>query len=159
MTHHRPSESVWSYPRPPIVVPDDRFVEVEFAGVVVARTSRALRVLETSHPPTFYIPAADVAMESLVPSASRSFCEFKGIAAYWDLKVDHATSSDAAWSYPDPSTDFAALIDAIAFYPGRVDRCTVGGEEVLPQAGGFYGGWITCEIEGPFKGGHGTSSW
>ncbi len=159
MTHVRPPESVWSYPRPPIVVPDDRSVRVEHGGVVVARTSRSLRVLETSHPPTFYVPIDDVDMDLLAPSASRSLCEFKGVAHYWDLVVDDVVSSDAAWSYPQPASAYASLADTVAFYPARVDRCTVDGEDVVPQAGGFYGGWITSDIEGPFKGGHGTSSW
>jgi uncharacterized protein (DUF427 family) len=140
-------------------VPDDRTVRIEHEGVVVALTTRALRVLETSHPPTFYIPMDDVAMDLLRPSASRSLCEFKGVAHYWDLVIDDAVSSDAAWWYPSPATGYTSLADAVAFYPGRVDVCTVDGEDVVPQAGGFYGGWITSEIEGPFKGGHGTSSW
>lgn len=155
----RESESVWDYPRPPIVVPDDREVVVEHAGVEIARSARPVRVLETSHPPTFYLPLADVADGVLRPSDRRTVCEFKGRAAYWDLVVGDEVRPDVAWWYPEPEPGYESLRGMVAFYPGRVDRCTVGGIDVMAQPGDFYGGWITPEIEGPFKGGPGTAGW
>ncbi len=153
------TESVWAYPRPPIIVPDEREVVVEFRGITLARTTNAVRVLETSHPPTFYIPIADVDISCLQRSSMTTHCEFKGRAAYWNIVEDGSISTDAGWSYPDPNSGYEALQGTIAFYPGRVDQCTVGGEIVQPQPGGFYGGWITSEIEGPFKGSQGTAFW
>jgi uncharacterized protein (DUF427 family) len=152
-------ESVWAYPRPPIVVPDEREVIVIVRDITVASTTRAVRVLETSHPPTFYIPFVDVDVSLLRESSMRTHCEFKGIATYWDVVVDRCVSADAGWGYPEPNRGYEALRDTIAFYPGRVDQCTVDGENVSPQPGGFYGGWITSEIEGPFKGSPGTALW
>jgi uncharacterized protein (DUF427 family) len=152
-------ESVWDYPRPPRVEPDDRHVVVRFAGNVVADTRRALRILETSHPPVFYIPPEDVRVEWLVANSRHSWCEFKGEARYYDLVIGDRVSESAAWCYPEPAKGFQAIQHAIAFYPGRVDECTVGGMPVRPQAGGFYGGWITDEIVGPFKGDPGTDGW
>ena len=155
----RPKESVWDYPRPPIVVTDDREVVIEHGGVVIVRSSGAVRVLETSHPPTFYVPADEVASAVLIPSMLRTHCEFKGTATYWDLAVGTTRSPNAAWGYAEPMAGYEALRDKVAFYPGRVDSCTVGGERVRAQEGGFYGGWITSEIAGPFKGAPGTSAW
>ncbi len=132
---------------------------IEHDGVVIVRTKRAVRVLETSHPPTFYVPADAVASTVLVPSRFRSRCEFKGEASYWDLIVGGATSPNAAWGYATPMAGYEALRGMVAFYPGRVDSCTVGGESVSAQEGDFYGGWITPEIEGPFKGAPGTWGW
>lgn len=152
-------ESVWDYPRPPRVESDDRRVIVRFAGRTVADTTRALRVLETSHPPVFYLPPGDVDGDLLVPSQRRTVCEFKGAARYFHLVVGERRSEDAAWSYPDPVPEFAALREHRAFYPSRVDECLVGGERVRAQEGDFYGGWITAEIVGPFKGGPGTWGW
>lgn len=145
-------ESVWDYPRPPRVEPSSKDVRVEFNGEVIAQTNRAIRILETSHPPVYYIPAEDVKCEFLAPMPQRTYCEFKGAASYWTLTVGDRVSQNAAWSYTNPAKGFEAIKNYIAFYPGRVDICMVNGEKVKPQAGDFYGGWITSEIVGPFKG-------
>jgi uncharacterized protein (DUF427 family) len=152
-------ESVWDYPRPPRVEVSQRLVRVEFAGEAIAETTRACRVLETSHPPVYYIPPEDVRREFLHPSRKRTFCEFKGEASYYDLVVGGREVRDAAWYYPQPNSRFEAIRDYVAFYPGRVDAAWVDDEQVQAQAGDFYGGWITSEIQGPFKGGPGTSGW
>lgn len=152
-------ESVWDYPRPPRVEATDRVVRVEFAGSVVVESARALRVLETSHPPVYYVPAGDVAPGVLVPSPTRTFCEYKGVASYFDLVVGDAVSPDAAWTYREPVPGFEALAGYVAFYPGRVGACSVDGETVVAQEGDFYGGWITRDVTGPFKGGSGTLGW
>ncbi len=125
----------------------------------MAHSDRALRVLETSHPPVFYIPLDDVDPGVLEPSPTTSFCEFKGRASYYTLRVAEAVSVDAAWTYLDPSPGYQSLSGAVAFYPGRVDACHVGDERVEPQPGDFYGGWITSNVVGPFKGGAGTQGW
>jgi len=153
------SESVWDYPRPPRIEATARRVRVLFDGEVIAETTRALRLLETSHPPVYYIPLADVRREYLVPSRRHSFCEFKGRADYFTLAHDGQRAPEAAWSYPRPSPGYEQLADHVAFYPGRVDACFVDDERVEPQAGDFYGGWITADIVGPFKGGAGTAGW
>lgn len=145
-------ESVWDYPRPPRVEPVDRPIKVLFAGVVVAETRRALRVLETSHPPAYYLPPADVRLDLLQPAAGRSICEWKGEARYFDLVVGGRRSAAACWCYPDPTAEFVSLKDYLAFYAGRTDGCFVDGEKVVAQPGSFYGGWITSGIVGPFKG-------
>ncbi|MGD2042202.1 MAG: DUF427 domain-containing protein [Acidimicrobiia bacterium] len=150
-------ESVWDYPRPPRIDPDDRHVVVATDGLVLAETTSAVRVLETSHPPVFYIDPDQVVIEYLVASQHTTVCEFKGRAVYWDLAVGRRLSR-VAWSYPDPNPGFAEIADWFAFYPSKVD-CYVAGERVDPQAGGFYGGWITAEVTGPFKGGPGTHGW
>ncbi len=152
-------ESVWDYPRPPRVEPAGRRVRVEFNGETIADSRSAYRLLETSHPPTYYIPRADVRMEFLEPAARRSFCEFKGEACYWDLAAGGRVSRDAAWGYASPAKPYAVLLGCLAFYPGRVDACFVDEERVQAQEGDFYGGWITSNIVGPFKGGVGTSYW
>ncbi len=152
-------ESVWDYPRPPGVEPCKQRVRVEFNGETVADTARAYRLLETSHPPTYYIPQADVRTEFLKPSVGHSFCEFKGEARYWDLQVGSRTSRNAAWSYASPNRPYALLRDYLSFYAGRVDACFVDQERVQPQQGDFYGGWITSHVVGPFKGGPGTKQW
>ncbi len=152
-------ESVWSYPRPPRVEQSGRHVRVVLGGQVVAESSRCQRVLETSHPPVYYIPLEDVRAGALVPADRTTFCEFKGSASYYAVRAGARVEEDAAWSYPHPSAGFGALANHVAFYPGRMDECTVDGERVRPQAGGFYGGWITSELEGPFKGEAGTSGW
>jgi uncharacterized protein (DUF427 family) len=152
-------ESVWDYPRPPRLEASQRRVRVEFAGELIADTTRAYRVLETSHPPVYYIPPEDVRSETLRPSRRHSFCEWKGRASYYDLVVGERVVRDAAWYYPDPTSPFVAIRDHVAFYPGRVDAAFVDDEQVQAQAGDFYGGWITAEIEGPFKGGPGTAGW
>jgi uncharacterized protein (DUF427 family) len=126
---------------------------------VIADTRRAVRVLETSHPPAFYLPLEDVAAELLAPAAGGSFCEWKGAAAYFDVVVGDRIVPRAAWHYPAPAAHFAAIAGHVAFYPGRLDACLVDEERVRPQEGGFYGGWITDEIAGPFKGGRGSRGW
>lgn len=152
-------ESVWDYPRPPRVDPTSKLVQVVFNGVVIAETHGALRVLETSHPPAYYLPPADIRMEHLVPTAHASFCEFKGTAVYWTVVVGERRAENAAWGYRAPLPGYEAIAGFVSFYPGRMDRCTVDGEVVTPQDGSFYGGWITSDIVGPFKGGPGTRGW
>jgi uncharacterized protein (DUF427 family) len=140
--------------------PVEEEVRVIFAGREIARTTQGLRVLETSHPPVYYVPPEDVVYGVLRPSANRStFCEWKGQATYWDLVVDGEVSRAAAWSYPDPVPRFAGLKDHLAFYPSRVGEAFVGDERVEAQEGDFYGGWITSKVVGPFKGGAGTWGW
>ena len=149
-------ESVWDYPRPPELQHDGRLVEVKHGDVVVASTTAALRILETASPPTFYVPAEDVDLDQLVEVTGSSVCEWKGRAVYWALA--HAPELPVAWSYPRPSPRFDRIQNHLAFYPGRVE-CYVDGERVRAQAGGFYGGWVTDEIVGPFKGEPGTADW
>lgn len=151
-------ESVWDYPRPPRVEPVAERVTVEFGGQLVVDTTDALRVLETSHPPVYYVPRSAVRAE-LDPAPGASWCEFKGRARYLDLRVGERVAPAAVWTYPQPSPGYEALRDHVAVYPGRMDRCTVGGEAVQPQEGDFYGGWITSRVTGPFKGGPGTVGW
>ncbi len=152
-------ESVWDYPRPPRLEPVPEILRVIHAGTVIAQSSRGHRVLETSHPPVYYIPLADIAAEYLSPGTGRSFCEFKGMARYWTVDVDGRPSVNAAWSYPDPTPAFAAIADDLAFYVSRVDECWVGDERATAQEGDFYGGWITSRVVGPFKGARGTLGW
>ncbi len=154
-------ESVWDYPRPPRLEATARQLRVVHGGVVVAETGRALRVLETSHPPVYYLPQADIRMDLLRPSLLRgSFCEFKGGASYWDLAVGGGPLvRGVAWSYGAPTRGFGALKDHLAFYASKVDECTVDGERVEAQPGDFYGGWITSWVRGPFKGVPGSRGW
>lgn len=152
-------ESVWDYPRPPAIEADDRLVTVAIEGVEIARTTRAMRVLETASPPTFYLPRSDVQSEYLQPASGTSFCEWKGEATYWSVVVpEHPPGLKVAWSYEQPFPQFKAIKSYLAFYPSRID-CCVGGIRVQPQAGGFYGGWVTPEIVGPFKGEPGSQGW
>lgn len=153
------TESVWDYPRPPALVPCERRVRVELAGVVIADSTRALRVLETSHPPTIYIPPADVADGCISPGVGHSFCEWKGVARYYDVVARARRELGAAWSYPDPAAPYEALRDHVAFYPGRMDACWLDEERAQSQPGDFYGGWITADLRGPFKGEAGTRHW
>lgn len=152
-------ESVWDYPRPPRLRTVRGIVRIEFGGIEIAHSESALEVLETSHPPTVYLPPGDVLMSALAPSTFVSFCEFKGQAAYWNLRIGDRESLNAGWSYPDPTRRFLKLRDYIAFYPSRVDACFVANERVLAQDGDYYGGWITRRIVGPFKGGADTWGW
>jgi uncharacterized protein (DUF427 family) len=152
-------ESVWDYPRPPRVEETDRHLRVVFNGVTVAETRRAVRVLETSHPPVYYIPPEDTRMVHLVPASGSTWCEWKGRADYYDVVVDNKRAERAAWTYNQPHNGFEAIQDHVAFYAGRMDACYVDGERVTPQPGGFYGGWITSDVVGPFKGGPGTRGW
>ncbi len=133
-------ESVWDYPRPPSIEPINRRITVEFVGVTLAETTVAQVVRETSHPPVYYLPPGDVRMDLLVPSDQSSFCEWKGTAAYWHFRHDGRDVRDVAWSYPDPTPRFAALRGHLAFYPSKLDACTVDGERVTAQPGDFYGG-------------------
>lgn len=152
-------ESVWDYPRPPRVEKTPRRVRVVFAGVTIADSCRALRVLETSHPPTYYIPPDDVRREHLAATSRQTVCEFKGVAHYYDVVVGDRRAAAAAWYYPVPAAGYESLRDHVAFYPGRMDACHVDDELVQAQPGDFYGGWITTDIVGPFKGGLGTRGW
>ncbi len=151
-------ESVWDYPRPPRLALDDRDVVVKFGPLVVATTRRAIRVLETASPPTFYLPWSDVVPGLLEATAGTSWCEWKGEARYWTLVVAGRRLERVAWSYPAPQPGFAAIREHVAFYASRLD-CFVAGERVRPQPGAFYGGWITAEVVGPFKGEPGTAGW
>jgi uncharacterized protein (DUF427 family) len=153
------NERVWDYPRPPAVVADARRVRIELGGEMIVDTNEAVRVLETSHPPTWYVPVSSFIGVELVDTGRRSFCEFKGRASYLSIIGPSATAVEAAWTYPEPSTGYEVLSGKVAVYPGRVDRCLVDDEVVRPQEGGFYGGWITDELVGLFKGGPGTLGW
>jgi uncharacterized protein (DUF427 family) len=150
---------VWDYPRPPALERSPRLIEVRFADVVIAASSADWRVLETSHPPVYYIPPEDVRLEYLKPARGASFCEWKGRAAYFDVRVGERIAERAAWTYPAPTERFAPIANHIAFYPGRMDACCVDGERVRAQPGDFYGGWITSDIAGPFKGVPGSHGW
>lgn len=149
-------ESVWDYPRPPVIVPCKRLVEIYDDKDRIAVSSACVRVLETASPPTFYLPTVDVAMDALSPAAGASFCEWKGAARYYALTA--APELAVAWGYPEPTLAFRGLRNHVAFYPARV-ACVVDGERVRPQPGGFYGGWVTNDIVGPCKGEPGTSHW
>jgi uncharacterized protein (DUF427 family) len=151
-------ESVWDYPRPPRIERDPREVIVRVGDVVVAQTQNACRILETASPPTFYIPGTDVQHEYLRPATGASSCEWKGDARYWTVVVPPAVLDSVGWSYDEPHPAFERIRGWISFYPGRTD-CYVGGVKVMPQPGGFYGGWITPEVVGPFKGAPGSSGW
>ncbi|MEO8611812.1 MAG: DUF427 domain-containing protein [Chloroflexota bacterium] len=155
----QPQESVWDYPRPPRAELTPKRIRVVFNGKTIADTTRAVRILETSHPPVYYIPAQDVRMEYLTVASRRTFCEFKGSASYWTLKVGNRRVENAAWSYQTPSAGYESIKGYLAFYPSKVDACYVDDEQVQPQEGDFYGGWITSYIVGPFKGGAGTWGW
>lgn len=152
-------ENVWDYPRPPVLVPCERRVRLELGGATIVDSARALRVLETSHPPTIYVPEADIAPGVLRPAEHASFCEYKGRAAYYDVAAGGRTEPRAAWYYPSPSAAFAALAGHVSFYPGRMDAAWLDDEAVRAQAGDFYGGWITADLTGPFKGAPGTRGW
>ncbi len=152
-------ESVWDYPRPPRLEPASRRIRVELAGTLIADSERAMRVLETSHPPTYYVHPDDVVWEMVEPATTRgTWCEWKGQATYWTVTVGAVRVEGRAWSYPQPSPGFADIVDHVAFYPADFD-CFVDDEPVTPQPGGFYGGWVTKELAGPFKGERGTMVW
>lgn len=152
-------ESVWDYPRPPKLERTNKHLKIVFGGEIIAETNRAFRVLETSHPPVFYFPPDDVRMEFFTENVNSSFCEWKGAANYYDLTVGEKFIKNAAWFYKNPTKNFAEIKDYLAFYPSKMDACYVDGELVEAQDGDFYGGWITKEIVGPFKGGAGTFGW
>ncbi len=152
-------ESVWDYPRPAIAEPSDKQIKIIFNGVAIAESQRTYRILETSHPPVYYIPPEDVKMAYFSPTPRQTFCEWKGVAKYYAIAVGDKTIPNAAWYYPDPTPSFAAIKNYIAVYPSLMDACYVDGERVKAQEGDFYGGWITKDIVGPFKGGVGTRGW
>ena len=152
-------ESVWDYPRPPRMEDVGEKVKVVFGGVTLAYTTRAKRVLETSHPPVYYVPPEDIRKEHLKPSGATSYCEWKGRTSYYDVVAERRTAERAAWFYPEPTRSFRDLEGYVAFYPSKMDACWVGGEKVEAQEGDFYGGGITPDIVGPFKGSPGTWGW
>jgi len=153
-------ESVWQFPRPAVAQPTPAHLRVEFNGATIASTKNGFRTLETSHPPSYYIPPGDIKMQHLrrVEKAG-SFCEWKGQAIYYDVIVGDRVAPQAAWSYPSPSKPFSCIKDCVAFYPSLMDACFVDDERVIPQPGSFYGGWITSAVVGPFKGEPGSSWW
>jgi uncharacterized protein (DUF427 family) len=150
--------SVWDFPRPPAIVADTREIVITWDNLEIARTTRAVAVLETSHPPTFYLPWDDIASEWMVEGRGNSFCEWKGPAQYWSLVHEDKKLTNVAWRYPSPLAGAEALLNCVAFYAHNL-RCTVGGATVTPQPGGFYGGWVTPELVGPFKGDAGSTGW
>ena len=152
-------ESVWDYPRPAITEPTTRHIQIIHRGVILADSRSAWRTLETSHPPTYYIPRVDVVVEHLTPNPHRSMCEWKGQARYFDIMAGDDRIDAGAWSYSKPTGSFAGITDAIAFYPDPLDQCLVDGELITPQPGQFYGGWISQYEAGPFKGGPGSRFW
>lgn len=152
-------ESVWDYPRPPRVESVAKRLCVEFGGMVLADTSKGLRVIETSSPPVYYFPLEDVVLTYLEQTRQSTFCEWKGVAHYWSIQVQDRVATHGAWSYPDPTPGYEIIRNYVAFYPSLMEACYVGDELATPQAGDFYGGWITPEITGPFKGEPGTEGW
>jgi len=145
-------ESVWDYPRPPKVEKTSKEIRVVYDGLPIAVTNRAIRVLQTGHPPVYYIPPEDVRMEFLRRTTKTSTCEFKGTAVYYDLKAKTKENANAAWSYPNPTPGYESIRDHIAFYPQLMDVCFINGERVMPEPSKYFGGWITHEIVGPFEG-------
>jgi uncharacterized protein (DUF427 family) len=152
-------ESVWDYPRPPIAERTSRHIRIIHQGVTLADTTAAVRTLETSHPPTYYIPQADITMSLLTATDRTSFCEWKGHAVYWTVAIAGSIFTDIGWSYPAPTTAYSILRDHIAFYAAPFDACLVDDVAAVPQPGGFYGGWITPDVVGPFKGIPGSHFW
>jgi len=152
-------ESVWDYPRPPRLESTDAHIVVRFGGAVVADTRAALRVLETSQPPAYYLPPDDVDMSLLVPSTGQTFCEWKGLATYASVQAGGREAADAAWTYLDPTARFRDLLGYWAFYAQKMDECWVDDDQVQANEGSFYGGWITSKVVGPFKGAPGTAHW
>ena len=155
-----PTESVWDYPRPPRLESVSQHIRIVHQDIILADSNRTFRVLETSHPPVYYIPAKDIRMEYLqLVNGKQSFCEFKGSAIYYHLRVGTQLVQNVAWAYPTPSHKFSSIANHLAFYASKVGACYVGDEQVQAQEGDFYGGWITSNIKGPFKGGPGTWGW
>lgn len=152
-------ESVWDYPRPPAVQDTGKHIEVFFNDILIADSTDAKRVLETASPPVYYIPPSDVEMRYLLKSDKTTFCEWKGEASYYTVSVHDKSAKDAAWFYPNPAPGYESIKNYIAFYPQLMDACYVDGEIVKPPPGKFYGGWITSDIAGPFKGEPGTEGW
>ncbi len=156
---HTGQESVWQFPRPAVAEQTSMHLKIVHRGVTLAETRRGVRTLETSHPPSYYFPREDVVMAFLSPSAKRSFCEWKGDATYFDVAVKGEILRDIAWTYQQPTAPFVILRDRIAFYSAPFDGCYVDGEKAIAQPGGFYGGWITSKLAGPFKGIPGSRFW
>ena len=152
-------ESVWDYPRPPRLEKVPEPVLIEFGGKLIAESTTAVRVLETSHPPVYYVTIDDFVAGALAPVEGSSLCEYKGMAAYYDVVSGNQRARRAGWTYPNPTPGFEALQTRVAIYPSAMDRCLVNGEVVTAQEGDFYGGWITSRIVGPFKGAPGTWGW
>ena len=152
-------ERVGDYPRPPRLERVPQRIRIVLGGETIADTTAAFRVLETTHPPTYYLPPDAFAPGALAPSPRGSFCEWKGRARYWSVRGGGRTVADAGWSYPEPTGAFAALRDHVAVYAAPMDACFVGDEQASPQPGGFYGGWVTSNLLGPFKGSPGTEFW
>lgn len=152
-------ESVWDYPRPPRLEPSSKHIQIVFNGVTIADTTRAYRILETSHPPAYYLLPEDCQMQYFHQIVRRTFCEFKGAASYYDITVNGRTARSAAWYYATPTAPYRDVANYLAFYPALMDVCYVDGEQVQSQEGDFYGGWITSDIVGPFKGAPGTWGW
>lgn len=152
-------ESVWDYPRPPAIEDVQQRIKIVFKGEKIVDTQSAKRVLETSHPPTYYIPLQDIKSEVLQPATRRTWCEWKGEAKYYDVVIGDQMAKNAAWFYPNPNSDYVGIKGYVAFYAREMDACFVGDELVQAQPGAFYGGWITSNIDGPFKGGLGTAGW
>lgn len=152
-------ESVWAYPRPPRLETSTDLIEVYLGGVRIAASSDCWRVLETSHPPTYYLPRTAFLEGSLLPADGTTFCEWKGRAAYFDVHAGDTVAPRAAWTYPTPVAEFAKIAHLIALMPAKMDRCLVNGELVVPQPGAYYGGWITSRVVGPFKGEPGSHGW
>ena len=152
-------ESVWDYPRPPQLEDSSKHIQIIFKGETLADTHGAKRVLETSHPPVYYIPPEDLALQFFQQTQRATFCEWKGMAAYYTIAVADQRAENAAWYYPNPTPQFVTLKNYVAVYPGRMDACYINGERVQSQPGDFYGGWITQDIVGPFKGGAGSWGW
>ena len=152
-------ESVWDYPRPPKLEPTDKHIQIVLNGIVIADTRSAFRFLETSHPPTYYLPPQDIKMEYLTRDNGSSLCEWKGQATYYTLTVGDKRAVRAAWTYHNPMHEFRPIKDYLAFYADPMDACYVNGELVVPQPGCFYGGWITSDVVGPFKGEPGSWYW
>lgn len=152
-------ESVWDYPRPPRLEPVKEHLRIVFNGEVIVDTNKAFRVLETSHPPTYYLPIADFKKGVLQAVERKSFCEYKGLAVYFDMVLDEKIATEAAWGYPEAKDDFTPIKDCVSVYAHMMEACYVNDEKVRPQDGDFYGGWITSKIVGPFKGAIGTWGW
>jgi uncharacterized protein (DUF427 family) len=152
-------ESVWDYPRPPRLEATNKRLQIIFREIAIVDSQRGYRVLETSHPPVYYIPPEDIQMQYLEETQGQSFCEWKGLAQYYNLAIGDFRVPKAAWYYPNPTPAFQAIANYVAFYADPMDDCYVNGEKVRPQPGGFYGGWITNDIVGPFKGELGTWGW
>ncbi len=152
-------EFVWDYPRPPRVEDSTKHIKVVFNNVVIVDTLRAKRVLETSSPPIYYIQPEGIKMEHLKKTQKSTICEWKGVASYYSVIVGDRQAQNAAWFYPNPASGYTSIKNYIAFYPQKMDACYVDGELVKPQPGTFYGGWITSDVVGPFKGEPGTEGW